>query len=114
MTLTKTDLVKSVMDKVRFKKRKRERQGYLFPEFDYEPLSKQRASKLVNATFEIIKKKLENGEQVLISRFGKFTVEFKWAGKGRNPRTGKQIIIESRRMVKFRASQKLKNKLNPK
>ena len=111
--MTKTDLVKSVMNKVRFKNRKRDRQGYLFPEFDYEPLTKQRASRLVNATFEIIKKKLETGEQVLISRFGKFNVKFKWAGKSRNPRTGEQIIVESRRVVKFQASQKLKEKLNP-
>ena len=61
MAVTKTDLVKSVVEKVRFKKPKRERQRYLFPEFDYEPLSKQRATRLVDATFEIIKKNLENG-----------------------------------------------------
>jgi integration host factor subunit alpha len=112
MTVTKTDLVKSVMDKVRFKKHKRDRQRYLFPEFDYEPLTKQRASMLVDAAFEIIKKKLEMGEQVLISRFGKFKVKFKWARKGRNPKTGEQIILDSRRIVNFQASQKLKEKLN--
>jgi integration host factor subunit alpha len=112
MTVTKTDVVKSVMDKVRFKNRKKGRQRYLFPEFDYDPLTKQRASGLVDATFEIIKKKLENGEQVLISGFGKFKVKFKWARKGRNPKTGEQIILDSRRIVNFQASQKLKEKLN--
>ena len=112
MTLTKTDLVKSVMDKVRFKNRKRNRQRYLFPELDYKPLTRQRASSLEDATFEIIKKNLEKGEEVLISGFGKFKVNFRWARKGRNPKTGEQIIVDSRRIVNFRPSQKLKEKLN--
>ncbi|MBN2032630.1 MAG: HU family DNA-binding protein [Deltaproteobacteria bacterium] len=101
------------MEKVRFKSRKKNRQRYLFPEFDSEPLTKQRASKLVDAAFEIIKIELEKGEHVLISGFGKFKVKFKWARKGRNPKTGKEIIVDSRRIVKFQASQKLKKKLNP-
>ena len=112
MTVTKTDLIKSVMDKVRLKNRKRDRQRFLFPEFDYEPLTKQHATRLVESTFEIIKDKLEKGEQVLISRFGKFKVKFKWARKGRNPKTGEQIILDSRRIVNFQGSQKLKDKLN--
>ena len=112
MTVTKTDLVESVMEKVRFKKAKRERQRYLFPELDYEPLSRRKATKLVDAAFEIIKKRLENGDQVLISGFGKFKVKFKWARKGRNPKTGDHIILDSRRVVTFQASQKLKEKLN--
>ncbi|MFO7459456.1 MAG: HU family DNA-binding protein [Desulfatiglandales bacterium] len=112
MTVTKTDLIKSVMDKVRLKRHKRDRQRFLFPEFDYEPLTKQQATRLVESTFEIIKNKLEKGEQVLISRFGKFKVKFKWARKGRNPKTGEQIILDSRRIVNFQASQKLKDKLN--
>jgi integration host factor subunit alpha len=112
MTVTKTDLVKSVIDKVRLKNPKRDRQPYLFPEFDFEPLTKQRASRLVDTTFEIIKSKLEKGEQVLISRFGKFKVKFKWARKGRNPKTGEHIILDSRRIVNFQPSQKLKDKLN--
>jgi integration host factor subunit alpha len=112
MTVTKTGLVKSVIDKVRLKNTKRDRQRYLFPEFNYKPLTKQRASRLVDTTFEIIKSKLEKGEEVLISRFGKFKVKFKWARKGRNPKTGEQIILDSRRVVNFQASQKLKDKLN--
>ncbi len=112
MTVTKTDLVKSVMEKVRFKKTRKERQRYLFPELGFEPFSKQRAANLVDAAFEIVKKRLENGDQVLISGFGKFKVKFKWARKGRNPKTGEQIILDSRRVVTFQASQKLKEKLN--
>jgi len=50
---------------------------------------------------------------VLISGFGKFNVKFKWARKGRDPRTGESIILDSRRIVTFQASQKLKAKMNP-
>ena len=112
MTLTKGDLVKSVMENVHLKKTKKERQRFLFPELDYEPLTKKKASELVEATFEIIKKCLEKGDKVLITGFGKFRVKFKWARKGRNPRTGEQIILDSRRIVTFQSSGKLKEKMN--
>lgn len=112
MTVTKTDLVKSVRDKVRFRRPKKDRQRYLFPEFDYEPLTRQKAAQVVNATFQIIMKELENGESVLISGFGKFKVKFQWARKARNPRTGEQTIVDSKRIVRFRASEKLKERLN--
>ena len=112
MTLTKGDLVKSVMENVHLKKAKRERQRFLFPEFDYDPLTKKRASELVEATFEIIKKCLEKGDKVLITGFGKFKVKFRWARKGRNPKTGEQIILDSRRIVTFQSSAKLKDKMN--
>ena len=113
MTLTKGDLVRSVVEKVHMKKAKRERQRYLFPEFDYDPLTKKRATELVDATFEIIKTCLEKGDKVLLTGFGKFKVKFKWARKGRNPKTGEQIILDSRRIVTFQASTKLKEKMNP-
>ena len=112
MTLTKAHLVQSVREKVRLKKRKGERQQSLFPEFDYEVLSQKRAAELVDAMFEIVKKSLEMGESVLITGFGKFQVKFKWARKGRNPQTGENIILDSRRMVSFRYSPKLKEKMN--
>jgi integration host factor subunit alpha len=112
MTVTKGDIVRSVIDAVRFKKRKRERQQFLFPEFNYQLLSKRRASDLVDALFEIIKGAMEKGDHVLISGFGKFQVKFKWARKGRNPRTGEQIILDSRRVVTFHCSSKLKEKVN--
>jgi integration host factor subunit alpha len=111
MSLTKEDLAKSVMETVRLKKSKKDKQQLLFPEFGYTHLSKKRATELVNATFEIIKKTLEKGDQVMISGFGKFRVKFKWAGKGRNPKTGKQIVLESRRIVNFQCSLKLRDKL---
>jgi integration host factor subunit alpha len=112
MTLTKTDLVKDVREAVRLKKRRREKQQSLFPEFDYEILSQKRATELVDGMFEIIKRSLEKGESVLITGFGKFQVKFKWARKGRNPQTGEHIILDSRRIVSFQYSPKLKEKMN--
>lgn len=112
MTLTKTDLVKGIMEKIHIKNRKRERQQFLFPELNYSRLSQKRATGLVDTTLEIIKKSLESGEKVLISGFGKFKVRFKWARKGRNPQTGEEIILNSRRIVSFQGSSRLKDGIN--
>ena len=112
MSLTKADLAKSILENVHLKRRKKERQQFLFPELNYDVFTKKRAAKLVDATFEIIKKNLEKGENVLISGFGRFQVKFKWARKGRNPQTGEQIILNSRRIVSFHCSPKLRDKIN--
>lgn len=112
MTLTKSNLVKSVMENVHFKKEKLGIQRVLFPEFDYEVLTKKRATELLDALLDIIKANLEQGEKVLISGFGKFHVKFKWARKGRNPQTGESIILKSRRIVTFQCAQKLRDKIN--
>ena len=111
MTLTKKDLVKNMRDEVHLKTTKRERQQFLFPELDYDLYSKKRSAELVDSLFEIIKETLEKGENVLITGFGKFQVKFKWARKGRNPQTGEQIILNSRRTVTFKCSSKLRNKM---
>ena len=63
---------------------------------------------------ELIKRSLESGEDVLISGFGKFCVKNKKKRRGRNPATGKDLILEPRQVVTFRWSWKLKEKLNPK
>ena len=112
MTLTKADLAKSVMENVRFKPRRKSRQQFLFPEMDCIFLSRNRASQIVNSLFEKIKEALVRGDDVRISRFGKFQTKFKWGRKGRNPQTGEMIILRSRRVVTFRASPKLKEKIN--
>ena len=112
MTQTKADLVKSVIEEVHLKNPKKGRQQFLFPELDYVIFTKKRSTELVDAMFEIIKRTLEKGEHVLISGFGKFQVKFKWARKGRNPKTGKDIILDSRRIVTFQCSSKLKSKIN--
>jgi integration host factor subunit alpha len=111
MTMTKADLINSVLQKIRFKRPKRERQQYLFPEFNYDLLTKKRAAEIVDSTFEIIKESLEKGDPVLVPGFGKFKVRFKWARKGRNPKTGESIILDSRRVITFQCSPKLRVKI---
>ncbi len=111
MTLTKDRLTRGVREQVRFRRRKRERQQWLFPELRYQFLTRRRASQIVESLFEIIKKTLEKGDNVRITGFGRFQVIFKWARKGINPRTGKQIVLNSKRIVSFRPSAKLKKKI---
>ena len=112
MTLTKADIVESVMKKVSFKSEDKGPQRFLFPEMNCIFLSRRRAHEIVDSLFEIFKKTLANGEDVVISGFGKFQVNFKWARKGRNPQTGETLILRSRRTVSFRTSQKLREKMN--
>lgn len=112
MTLTKADMIESIMAKIRLKKPRKERQQFLFPELDYAVLTRKRSAELVDTMFEIMKKILEKGEHVRISGFGKFHVKFKWARKGRNPQTGESIILKSRRIVSFQHSPKLKDRIN--
>ncbi len=114
MTLTKGKLVESVRQRVSLVRKQKPFQRSLFPEMERQYLSKERASKLVDRVFEIIKSSLERGDDVLISGFGKFKVRFRWAKKGRNPQTGQSIIIPSRRIVTFQASKKLREKMNKK
>ena len=112
MTLTKTNITEGVREKVHLKTQKKERQQFLFPELDYDIFSKKRSGQLVDSLFEIIKQTLEKGEHVLITGFGKFQVKFKWARKGRNPKTGEQLILNSRRIVTFKCSSRLKDRMN--
>jgi len=114
MALTKYDMARRVREAVHLKRRKRERQQYLFPELDCVILSKKRSREIVDSLCEIIKDALTRGEDVLISGFGKFQVKFKWARSGRNPQTGEKIILRSRRVVKFYPSPKLRDRINRK
>ena len=61
---------------------------------------------------EIIKKTLVSGDDVLVSRFGKFRVREKKTRKGRNPATGEDMTWESRRVVTFKCSGRLRDKIN--
>ena len=74
--------------------------------------SKKEATDVVEATFEIIKGRLEKGEKVKISGFGNFVVNSKRPRKGRNPQTGGEIIIVGRKVLTFKPSQILKKNLN--
>lgn len=115
MTLIKKDLVNGVIENVHIRpRRKRKGQQFLFPELDYIPLSRKRATDLVNTTIEIVKRELERGEDVRIRGFGSFRSRFKWARRGRHPRTGEPIVLNSRRSITFRASALLKRRLNNK
>ncbi len=74
--------------------------------------SKYHATDVVEATFEIIKSCLEKRENVKISGFGNFVVRSKNPRRGRNPKTGEEIIIKSHRVVTFKASTILKETIN--
>ncbi len=71
-------------------------------------LSKREAKEFVETFFEEIKATLESGEPVKISGFGSFELKDKGERPGRNPKTGEDIPIAARRVVTFRAGQKLK------
>ena len=73
---------------------------------------KNRSSEMVETLLEIIKKTLESGEDVLVSGFGKFCVKEKSERRGRNPATGGDMMLGSRKVVTFRCSRKLRDKIN--
>ena len=75
-------------------------------------LSKNISSNLVSDVFEEIMVGLVSGKDVKISSFGTFKTIRKKARIGRNPKTKEEAKISARRVVAFRASRKLKNKLN--
>jgi integration host factor subunit alpha len=78
-----------------------------------EGCSKKEAADLVDEVFEALKETLGRGEKVKISGFGNFVLRDKRARQGRNPQTGDPIRIEARRVLSFKASQLLKQALNP-
>ena len=94
MTLTKERLIESIYNNC----------GY----------SKDRSIKLSESLVEIVKSTLESGEDVLISGFGKFCVKEKKERRGRNPKTGEDMMIGARRVVTFRCSSALRDKMNGK
>jgi integration host factor subunit alpha len=75
-------------------------------------LFKTASANAVEATFEIIKKTLEAGEDVLITGLGKFCVKDKGKRRGRNPQTKEDLMPAERRIVTFKCSTLLKGKLN--
>ncbi|KPK36781.1 MAG: DNA-binding protein [Nitrospira bacterium SG8_35_1] len=77
-------------------------------------LTKNQARKAVEIFLKTIKVSLENGDDVLLSGFGKFNVKAKPSRKGRNPQTGESVILEARKVVKFKTSRLLREKVNEK
>ena len=92
MTLTKLDMVESVA----------KQNGW----------PKAKSFEIVETLLEIIKKSLESGEDVMISGFGKFCVKKKKQRRGRNPATGEDMMLRPRKIVTFKWSGKLKDKVN--
>ena len=91
-TLTKAHIIEAVTERI----------GY----------TRQKSIETIEILLELIKQFLESGEDVLISSFGKFSVKQKAKRKGRNPATGEDMILAPRRIVTFKWSRKLKDKLN--
>ena len=73
---------------------------------------KNRSAELIEILLEQIKRTLEKSEDVLISGFGKFCVKQKKERRGRNPATGEDMILTHRRVVTFRCSHLLREKIN--
>lgn len=94
MTLAKANLIESIYDQV--------------------GLSKTKSTQVIESALEIIKKTLENGDDVLISGFGKFSVKDKRGRRGRNPHTGEDLMLDARRVVTFKCSGVLRDKINGK
>jgi integration host factor subunit alpha len=92
--MTKIDIIKNVNEKLGF--------------------SKKDSTAIVESVFEIIKDNLAQGEKIKISGFGNFVVKKKNSRRGRNPQTGEEIEISSRRVLNFKASQVLRKALNEK
>ena len=92
MTLTKADIVEAVA----------EQNGY----------TNKRSFEVVEILLEIIKSALESGEDVLISGFGKFCVKEKKERLGRNPATGEAMMLTPRKLLTFRCSGLLRDKIN--
>lgn len=75
-------------------------------------LMKSEATRTFQSLMEIMKHALETGEDVLISGFGKFCVKKKKERKGRNPQTGNDLMLDKRRVITFKCSGVLREKLN--
>jgi len=73
---------------------------------------KKQSSETFETILELIKSTLASGEDVLISGFGKFCVKEKRERRGRNPATGEDMMVAPRRVVTFRCSGKLREKVN--
>lgn len=93
MTLTKADLIQQVYK-------------------NHEGLTKAQATDSVEAFLRISKDSLISGSDLLLSGFGKFNVKDKSARRGRNPQTGDELTLDARRVVTFKPSGILRDKIN--
>ncbi len=92
MTVTRADLTEAVYQEV--------------------GLSRNESAQLVESVLEEISSTLARGESVKVSSFGTFSVRDKAERIGRNPKTGEEVPISPRRVLVFRASHVLKDRIN--
>ena len=92
MALTKADIIESVHNQLGF--------------------PQKQSAEIMEILLETIKGSLESGEDVLVSGFGKFGVKVKKERRGRNPATGDDLMLEPRKVVIFKCSHKLRDKIN--
>ena len=88
MSLTKMEIVESMYDEI--------------------GIPKKDCARIVDSLFDIIKDELNQGHDVMISGFGKWSVKRKRERKGRNPKTGEALMIDARRVVTFKPSSVLR------
>ncbi len=77
-------------------------------------VSKFESTRIVESVLEIVKTSLTNGDDVLISGFGKFSVRQQARRRGRNPATGEDLALAPRRVITFKCSPVLTDRLNGK
>jgi integration host factor subunit alpha len=92
MSLTKIDIIESV--------------------YEHLGIPKKDCARFIESLFDIIKGDLDKSNDVMISGFGKWSVKAKKARKGRNPKTGKEMMIAARRVVTFKPSNVLRDAVN--
>ncbi len=94
MTMTKADVVRIICEKMGF--------------------TPKESTEMVDQVFGILKETLEDGKKIKMSGFGNFVVRQKRPRKGRNPKTGEEMVISGRRVVTFKPSNVLRKALNRK
>ena len=94
MTLTKDQLISSIENRLW--------------------ISRFESSRIIEAVLETVKSSLSDGEDVLISGFGKFIVREKAARRGRNPQTGQDLTLDPRRVITFKCSSVMRDRINDK
>lgn len=77
-------------------------------------LSRNESADLLETVLNQVSDALAKGESVKISSFGTFSVRQKGQRIGRNPKTGEEVPILPRKVLVFRPSQVLKNRINEK
>ena len=78
---------------------------------DVVGLNKREAKEMVEIFFEELSVSLINGDPVRLSGFGNFELRDKTERPGRNPKTGEKVPVSARRVVTFRAGQKLRSQV---